>query len=285
LTKYHFDTNLENEQISITSSDIGPEYMKKVEYLNSEKKTSTRVWDIWTRLFHWMLVFFIIISYLSATRAELNLTIPVLDIFMPAMQIHLFSGACIAALLTFRIIWGFVGSSTSLFKYFVFKPSQIFNSLQQNLKSAHYSGVGHSPVGGAATVVLLFSLIMQVLSGFFSEDDSFFAVTGPLSFLVSDTTKDQATVFHAFWWESVIIILIIMHLSANVFYLLVKKQNLIKPIITGYKVLSSDHVSQNLKFAPTWKAVFTLLISFLVVCFIFLLEDFTQSFNYTLLTN
>ncbi|MBP01326.1 MAG: hypothetical protein CMM25_00740 [Rhodospirillaceae bacterium] len=246
--------------------------MQNSQKFAHDKTKSIKVWDVWIRLFHWILVLLIIISYLSATRSDISFTLPGLNKFISAIDIHIFSGTIIAFLIIFRVAWGFIGSSTSLFKDFIFKPTYILQSLKENQKASQHSALGHSPIGGVATLVLLIAIIVQVASGFFSEDDSFFAVQGPLSFLISDDFKHKITVFHALWWQFVIVTLIILHIGANTFYLLVKKNNLIKPLITGYKNLPIDQPFQRPNFAPTWKAVVVFFISSFLIYFIFSLE-------------
>jgi cytochrome b len=56
------------------------------------------VWDLPTRLFHWLLVVLVAVCFVTA-KAGGN-----------AMQYHEWSGVMILMLLVFRIIWGVVGS-------------------------------------------------------------------------------------------------------------------------------------------------------------------------------
>ena len=84
-------------------------------------------------------------------------------------------------------------------------------------------------------VALLGVLIFQAVSGLVSNDD--IAFTGPLYALVSKDTSDWLSSLHRqnFW---VIIVLVSLHVLAILFYVHVKKDNLVKPMITGVKEVS-----------------------------------------------
>jgi len=119
------------------------------------------------------------------------------------LPLHAALGEAVLALLLFRILWGFVGSRTARFSDFVRGPSGV----AAYLKSGKSPTPGHNPLGGWMVVTMLAGLSLQAISGLMSNDDVDFE--GPLAAL---------------------------HVGAVLFYWLVRKDNLILPMITGRKV-------------------------------------------------
>lgn len=187
-----------------------------------------KVWDLPIRLFHWTLLVAVVTSFLSVEVFE-------------AIDTHVISGIVVCVLLVFRIIWGFIGSSTARFWSFVPTASKLLRYLQSS-DSEKKSMVGHSPLGALSVFAMLVSLILQAGSGLFMDDEIF--TTGPLNQFASQGLIDLAIQVHDV--NSVVLqILIAMHILAILFYLLKNKINLIGPMITGTKwVQESEPVSQ-----------------------------------------
>jgi cytochrome b len=142
---------------------------------------------------------------------------------------HIWSGCAILTLLMFRLLWGFVGSSTARFANFVRGPRAVGQYLRGS-----WAGIGHTPLGALSVIALLLALAVQVGLGLIAEDhDGLY--TGPLYRLVSIDTSDQARDLHEAWFN-VILALIGLHIAAIIFYRL-RGQRLTKPMITGKAVL------------------------------------------------
>ena len=204
------------------------------------KQSSPRkvlVWDLPTRLFHWLLVILVIISFVTA------------KIGGNAMQYHEWSGFTILTLLLFRLVWGFVGSRESRFVTFVRGPAAVFRYAVRILRpdSRHY--LGHNPLGGWSIIAMLSALMVQAGTGLFANDD--IVTEGPLYKWVSKATSDWLTRVHKLNQE-VIIALVAIHILAVLFYFFFKRENLLKPIVTGLKPWS-DAVPEPTT-GPTWKA-------------------------------
>ncbi len=178
------------------------------------------VWDFPTRLFHWLLVIFVIISFVTG------------NIGGNAMQYHSWSGFAILVLILFRLIWGFVGSGESRFVTFVKDPFAVVRYAMSLLRrdSPHY--LGHNPLGGWSIIAMLCALAVQATTGMFANDD--IATEGPLYEWVSKATSDGLTRIHRLNQE-VTIALVSIHVLAVLFYFFYKRENLVKPMITGVK--------------------------------------------------
>jgi cytochrome b len=141
-----------------------------------------RVWDLPTRLFHWVLALTIVGSVLSA------------KIGGNAMVWHFRFGYVVFTLLAFRLLWGLMGGHWSRFRSFVFTPATVLRYLRGQGKAHERFDVGHSPLGSLSVFALLGFLALQVGTGLFADDE--IASAGPLNPLVSDATAGQATHWH-----------------------------------------------------------------------------------------
>ncbi len=211
-----------------------------------------KVWDIWVRVFHWLLVACILLSYLTGEFGGFDFTMPGTDRFVSNMTLHMWSGVTIFALLVFRIIWGFMGSSTARFSNFLRGPSVILDYVKTVFTGPVKFFAGHNPAGGAVVAIMLLALLVQAVTGMFSQDESFFATKGPLAFLISDETSKVITSRHKLLWEYGILVLIVVHIAANLFYWLIKKQDLIVAMITGRRSLPAGESEPQISFAATW---------------------------------
>lgn len=138
---------------------------------------------------------------------------------------HIWSGCAILTLLIFRLLWGFVGSSTARFANFVRGPRDIGDYLR-----GKWTGVGHNPLGALSIVAMFLAISIQVGLGLISEDEDGL-YTGPLYRLVSTDTSDKARDIHELWFN-VILGLIVLHVATIIFYRL-RGQHLTKPMVTG----------------------------------------------------
>jgi cytochrome b len=170
------------------------------------------VWDLAIRLVHWTLAGLIVFSWWSVHNHHTDW--------------HIWSGIAILTLLIFRLLWGFVGSSTARWSSFVRGPAAVLSYLR-----GRWTGLGHTPLGALSVIAMFLAVAVQVGLGLISEDeDGIYA--GPLARLVSIDISDKARDIHEFWFEYVIIPLIVLHLAAVLFYWL-RGRRLIGPMISG----------------------------------------------------
>lgn len=198
-------------------------------------KTVT-VWDLPTRLFHWTLVILMIAQWLTAENSE-------------TMAYHVWGGYAVLALVLFRLIWGFVGSDTARFGDFLRGPGaalEYAKALRRG-ETPHY--LGHNPMGGWSIVAMLALLLIQAGTGLFANDD--ILIEGPLYAWVSKGTSDWLTSIHKLSFN-LLLLVIAVHISAVLFYLLVKRENLIHPMLSGRKRLPPTLVSSAPRIVSPW---------------------------------
>ncbi|MFP5440284.1 MAG: cytochrome b/b6 domain-containing protein [Gammaproteobacteria bacterium] len=172
-----------------------------------------RVWDLPLRLFHWALVLAVIAAFVAVNAGE--------------MDWHGRAGLTVLGLVVFRVVWGFTGSTHARFRDFVRGPRAIREYLRGN-----WHGQGHNPLGALSVLALLALLGAQAVTGLFANDDATFS--GPLAGLVSGDTGDLLTSLHHLQ-ALLIMLLVLLHLGAIGWYARVKKQDLIRPMITGQR--------------------------------------------------
>lgn len=182
--------------------------------------TATPVWDIPVRLFHWTLVLLIGFSWLSGE--------------MEWMDWHMYSGYSVLALVLFRVLWGFVGSTHARFSDFIYGPGALIAYVRTLPSRTAAKFAGHNPLGGISVMMVLLCVLVQAGTGMFANDDILYE--GPLYKHVSKELSDLLTTIHKYNFD-VLLTLIVVHVSAVLYYLLYKSENLIKPMFTGRKHL------------------------------------------------
>lgn len=149
------------------------------------------------------------------------------------MPWHYRFGYCVLTLLMFRLVWGIVGGKWSRFASFVYAPSNILRYLRGQGDPLH--SVGHNPLGAFSVFAMLALLLVQVSTGLISDDE--ISASGPLTKFVSNATVSLASSYHVTVGKLLLIVLIVTHVAAIVLYLYKKRENLIKPMLHGDKLL------------------------------------------------
>jgi cytochrome b len=188
-----------------------------------KQANEVRVWDLPTRLFHWILALCVIASVVTA------------KIGGNALEWHMRLGYVVFTLLAFRIVWGLVGGRWSRFASFVYAPGTLWRYLRGASRPDEHHDVGHSPIGALSVFGLLVILAAQVGTGLFADDE--IATTGPLNKFVSSATGLALTGWHKGWGQWLIITFVVLHVAAIVYYLVARKRNLVRPMWTGDKAL------------------------------------------------
>lgn len=196
-----------------------------------------RVWDGWIRGFHWLLGTLVAVSWWTAEEGH--------------MDWHFRSGIAILVLLVFRLLWGVFGTETARFASFVKGPGAVFAYLRGKAPRA----LGHNPLGGLSVLALLGVLIAQTTLGLFAQDeDGIYA--GPLSsFLSYDASSLAGELHHELF--NVVLALIVLHIAAITYYVLLGKDDILLPMITG----DTDTDLPAPKRAPAWRGFAALAVA------------------------
>ena len=183
-----------------------------------EPSARTRIWDLPTRLFHWLLAALVVFSFTTGKLGGDWLTW------------HFRSGYAIASLLLFRLLWGLAGSRYARFASFLPSPSRIRSTLRSTAVPA---SAGHCAIGTLSVYALLIVLALQISTGVFSNDGSF--TEGPWVKFVSSALSDRLSTVH-YYNHWLIAGLVALHVAAIAFYLVARKEDLLTPMLTGDKL-------------------------------------------------
>lgn len=189
----------------------------------STLRLSMRVWDLPTRLFHWVVTLLVAASYFSAKYDR--------------MDLHFLFGYAMLTLLLFRLVWGFVGSDTSRFGRFVKSPVAGLRHLAQFRGREPDNEIGHNAAGGWMVLALLAVLGVQAITGLFANDGA--TVDGPLKHLVSGPTSNWLSSAHSLNFN-IILGAIGLHVVAIAAYAAFKRHDLVRAMITGKKRLPGN---------------------------------------------
>ncbi len=181
------------------------------------------VWDLPTRLFHWLTVALVLAAYITWRIEWVNW--------------HALVGESLLALVFFRIVWGLVGSDTARFVQFVSSPQAAIRHLARLLRREPDSQVGHNPAGGWMVLLLLALLLGETLTGIVDNNDV--ADEGPLTHAVPAMVLNLITDLHGLLWDA-LLAAVMLHVVTIAIYAVAKGQNLLRPMLTGRKELPNQ---------------------------------------------
>jgi len=193
----------------------------------NEAWLKVKVWDGWVRLFHWSIVLLVIAQYVTA---ELSL-----------MAWHFRCGYLVLALLVFRLGWGLVGSDTARFARFLKSPLEALAHLKHLRRREPDTEVGHNAAGGWMVLGLLALLLAQVATGLFANEEpgESYAAHGPFALQVGDALSAGLTELHELGFN-LLLVAIGLHVAAVLAYAVLKRHDLVRPMVTGFKQLPAS---------------------------------------------
>lgn len=203
-------------------------------------QATRKVWDLPVRLFHWTLALAFVGAYVS-NRAGIEY-----------FSVHLWCGYAVIVLVSFRILWGLVGTRHARFWNFVRGPVKTWRYTLDSLRNRETHTPGHNPLGALMVLVLLTTLLVQSVFGLFTNDEIF--NVGPLYGYVSDTLALKLTSLHRqlFYWIAAAVGL---HIVAVLVHVVLKKDNLIRAMITGRKPAKQIAAADEIRSSRWWLAL------------------------------
>lgn len=174
------------------------------------------VWDVPTRVFHWSLALSFAGAYITSESERYR-------------DIHVALGYILAALLVFRLIWGFAGTAYARFSSFSFKPSEVITYLKSLLGKSHAHYLGHNPAGSVAIYLLLALGIVTAISGVML----YWEIGG------EDTFEELHEVA-----ANGMLAVVLIHIAGVIVSSVLHKENLARSMLTGYKQGLADKAIQ-----------------------------------------
>jgi len=205
--------------------------------------STVKVWDIGVRVFHWALVGFFAIAYISGE--------------IETETLHAYAGYAIIGLIIFRIVWGMIGTKHARFSDFIFGPGTVLAYIKSLFSGSPKRYLGHNPAGGIMVVLLLLGMIAVSWTGlkaYEAEGKGPLAATDiSLSIPVAqaDDWDDDEHEGHSgkgdeFWEElhegsvNFMIFLIVLHLGGVLVSSMLHNENLARAMVTGRKQLPRE---------------------------------------------
>ena len=186
-----------------------------------------KIWDPVTRVWHWVLVLAVSVGWSFGKFMNFDI-----------IQWHFYIGYLVLGLMAFRILWGFIGPEPVRIRALIPSPRALFDYIRHMGRRQPSGTPGHNPLGAISVLLMVLAISGQAISGLFIESDDFFEY-GPLAGYVSEATVNRMTWWHHFTAD-VILVLVCLHVAAILFYLVWKRENLIKPMINGWKAVKRD---------------------------------------------
>lgn len=166
------------------------------------------IWDVCVRLTHWTVALLFLANFWWLEEGE---------------RWHEWCGYALVGVLAVRFVWGFVGSSTARFSDFFPTPKRLVEYCRTSVDTALTSG--HNPIGACMIFFLWFMLVLVSISGWLQTTDRYWG-------------EEWVQTLHEFSANAVMGA-VIVHVLAVLYFQLVKKRELIQPMLIGYRRNSS----------------------------------------------
>ncbi len=194
------------------------------------------VWDLPVRIVHWLIVLGVAASWASHYAG------------VEWFEWHRRSGYLVLVLVVFRVLWGFLGTRHARFATFLRRPRVIVDYL----RGRDPGGAGHNPLGALAVVAMLLVLLLQAGTGLFANDE--IMSVGPFYGWVDHDLSNRITSLHRFN-SDVLLVLICLHLAAVGWYVAVRRQPLIRAMLTGRKPAALVAATEAINASRTLPAI------------------------------
>ncbi len=218
------------------------------------ENATVRAWDLPTRVFHWTFVCLIVSAWASHEFS---------DLFGDnTLRWHRYTGYTILIAIVWRLLWGVVGSSTSRWSAFVRWPWTVLGYARDLIQGRERHYLGHNPLGTYMILALLGAVGLQATLGLMTVEHND-TTWGPLYKLVSEETYKRIGYFHVRLLKYLILPLIVFHITANILYGLVKRDPLIRAMVTGSKPAGDyqDQTEATLVAQPMLRAALCLCVA------------------------
>ncbi|WP_051631231.1 cytochrome b/b6 domain-containing protein [Afifella pfennigii] len=195
---------------------------KNTEQTREGQGLTVPVWDIWVRLFHWLLLACVATATVTGFFADATW-----------LRLHIAGGLGAAGLVLARIVWGFTGPTHARFKDFFPRPSAVM----EHLRGGGGRHRGHNPLGGAMVFAFFLAILFLAATGLAILGGAF--KTGPLAFAFTFQSGHAMEEVH----ELIALALLVMiglHVAGVVLESFRSRENLARGMVTGEKEWRAD---------------------------------------------
>jgi cytochrome b len=118
--------------------------------INASRENDIKVWPLWLRVFHWLLVAAFLVSYLTGDDYR---------------SVHVWAGYLIIGLLLLRIVLGLFSSGYASLRGWRCSPRAAMAYLGGLLRGTSPRYLGHNPAGACMSMALMLSLGVTLGTG------------------------------------------------------------------------------------------------------------------------
>ena len=177
------------------------------------------VWDIPTRIFHWIFAASFAVAWLSSESDQW-------------LSVHVFCGYLMLGLILSRLVWGFAGGHYARFASFPYGPKAGFAYLREALSGRARRYIGHNPAGSVAIFLLLGLGLAVCVSGAFTQGGE--EQHGAIGGLIGITAGNMIKKAHEIT-ATLMLLLVFAHLAGVAVESLLHKENLPRSMLSGLK--------------------------------------------------
>lgn len=192
------------------------------------------IWDLPTRIFHWLLTIGFFISAAISVTADDD---------SPLFSAHMIVGIVLGVMVLLRIVWGFVGTKHARFTSFLFSPFSLMRYVSGALNGTEPRSIGHN-AGSSYAILAMLGLVLAT------------AVTG----IMISNGNEAAEELHEVASYTLMAV-VAVHIVGVVWYSLRHKENITLSMLTGCKESSAEDAIPTSR--PIAGIVFLLFVGFL----------------------
>lgn len=178
------------------------------------------VWDLPTRVFHWLLVASFAGAWLTFDDNRY-------------LYVHVFAGYTFFGLLIFRLLWGMVGSRYARFRAFAYDWPSVWAYLRALLTGKAARHIGHNPAGSWAIFSIIGLGFVVSLTGMFTlgGEEQHGPLRGMLIFPAGTGVKE---IHESAAW--LLLALTALHVGGVIVESFLHRENLVLAMVSGYKL-------------------------------------------------
>ena len=164
------------------------------------------VWDLPTRVFHWLLAASFLGAFVTAESERYR-------------NIHVALGYTVLGLVVFRFLWGVIGTRYARFSSFPIAPRRVVAYLKSLFTRSPQHHTGHNPAGSLAIYAILALALLAGATGYAAYNE----IGGEWLAELHDGAA------------SAMLGLVVVHIGAVIVSSLIHRENLVAAMLNGYK--------------------------------------------------
>ena len=177
------------------------------------------VWDVPTRIFHWLLAISFAAAWLTSDSDEW-------------LSVHTFFGYLMLGLIGFRLVWGVAGGHYARFTSFLYSPVAGLSYLRQTISGSGARHIGHNPAGSQSVYLLIALGLVAAITGLFTQggEEHHGAIIGLVDITTARIFKEGHEIV-----ANLMLLLVFGHLAGVIMESWLHKENLPRSMVTGKK--------------------------------------------------